>query len=203
MINIKQMILDEVRYIDPDFYKMDNESPIMDNETIRVYHGSGMDFDKFGDGGDGDGTGISHHGKGTYLIDDRDTALIYINQYAVGGKGVLYTCDLYKRESIEDWDSQIPMDTFMAMAEELTDIDNDLSQEMLNYPDSYGGETFTFGELYSLLESTDGVSTNIFFTDYGIYGFTATNRINPDATEFCVLDNDLIQIIDKENIEGE
>ena len=39
MINIKQMILDEVRYIDPDFYKMDNESPIMDNETIRVYHG--------------------------------------------------------------------------------------------------------------------------------------------------------------------
>ena len=183
---------------------LDNLIKNMLTESVGVlYHGSGMDFDKFGAGGDGDGTGISHHGTGAYLIDDRDTALKYIDQYAVGGNGVLYTCKLHKSEFIVEWDAQIPMDTFMEMADELSDIDDDLSQEMINYPDLYSGETFTFGELYSVLESTDGVHTNMFFMDYNTYGFTATNRINPDAIEYCILDNDLISIIDKEKIEGE
>jgi len=42
MLNLQNIItktLDEVRYVDPRTASNENESPIMDNEKIRVYHG--------------------------------------------------------------------------------------------------------------------------------------------------------------------
>ena len=174
---------------------------LLEGDNKLLYHGSGMDFNKF-EPNVGDGTGVSHYGQGTYVIDDRATALEYIKQYARGMNGVLYTCKLFRMDTIVQWDEQIPMDIFMEMGEEIADSDSSLSSEMLEYPQSYRGETFTYGELYSQLEHVDEVDTNIFFMDYNIYGFSGGNRINPDATEYCILDNEMIKILEKENIKG-
>ena len=171
-------------------------------ESIRsiLYHGSGMDFGEFKSNST-PATGIAHHGYGIYLINDPNAAIKYIKQYAIGAKGWLYTVKLSSNCNIVEWDSQIPLNEFMDMADEIMDIDDDLYQEMKDYPDGYNGETFTYGELYDILKHVQGFEIpNEFFEDYGIDGFYGPNRMSPDATEYCIFDPSQIKIIDKKAI---
>lgn len=62
---------------------------LRESDGDYLYHGSGMDFRSFKTG-KSSGTGIAHHGKGIYLVDNPDTAVKYIEQYAVDKKELSY-----------------------------------------------------------------------------------------------------------------
>lgn len=171
-------------------------SMLVESETDYLYHGSGMDFREFKTGKSA-GTGIAHHGNGIYLVDTRETALVYVEHYAVGGRGMLYTCKLLEKDKFKAFDEQIDLGTFMDIAAYIEDIDENLSETMKEYPDMYRDETFTYGELYTLLESHD---PNKIYEEYDIYGMYGGNRIHPDAVEYCVFDPELIRIVDKEEV---
>jgi hypothetical protein len=164
------------------------------------YHGSGMDFDEFKTDAK-PATESSHHGYGIYLVDNISTAQKYVDEYAVGQNGVIYTCKLSHILEIPNWDDMIDINLFMEMADEISSIDADLSDEMKEYPDGYHGETFTYGELYDVLKHVDGhANPNEFFKGFYIDGFRSKNRIDPDADECCIFDPTDIKIIKKEQV---
>lgn len=166
-----------------------------------LYHGSQYKFSKFNLDMKNIGTGTQHHGRGVYLIDDKETAMEYVRLYAVGGRGFLYACKLYgiSNDYYYGWDDMIPLDLFMGMADEVSEHDEDSSIEMREYPEGYHGETWTFGDAYDILKHVIS-NINEFFIDFDIYGFTSSNRINPGAIEYCVLKPDLIKILNVDEV---
>ena len=184
-----------------NFNKLLSNTVLMESIDGLLFHGSGMSFDEFDTSKGESATEHAHHGYGIYLVDNAETALKYIDQYAIGQNGVLYSCKISSDLNIVNWDEMIQMHTFMEMAEELEEIDSSLADEMKNYPESYQGDTFTYGELYNIMKDVDGYENpNKFFQDYDVDGFSGSNRINPDATEYCVFDSKMIRIVDKETI---
>jgi len=182
--------------------KIDLQNLISEATTPRIlYHGSGMEFDEFDASKSQSATEQAHHGYGTYLVDNEDTAREYVDNYALNGAGYIYSCRVLSDTTIESWDEMIPLDEFERMADELEDVDPDLSEEMKNYPEGYQGETFTYGELYSILKSVAGYENpNKFFKEFYIDGFYGSNRIHPNSVEYCIFDSKNIKIIGKEPI---
>jgi hypothetical protein len=164
------------------------------------YHGSGADFDEFRTDAN-PATDISHHGYGIYLVDNKETAKKYIDEYSVGQRGIIYTCKLSHMLEIPNWDDMIDINLFTEMGDEISSFDTNLSNEMMNYPDGYHGETFTYGELYEALKHVDGYENpNEFFKGFYIDGFQGMNRIDPHANECCIFDPADIKILKKEQI---
>jgi hypothetical protein len=164
-----------------------------------VYHASGANFDKFDMRFVKSATEMARHGLGVYFVDDYDTAMEYILNYTVGNTGIMYYCKLYNIESYLPWDALSDEGLYTQIAEDLIEGGyEDDGQNLLNDLESYG-ETISNGSLYDHVKAVVGDdNVNSFFTDNGVGGFTGSNMMNQDSTEYCCLDASQLYIERKE-----
>ena len=182
------------------------------NGTIKAYHGSGAEFDKFDLSHSGEGKGESMLGKGVYTTKDKHIARNYADVASnreIGGRKHLYEVEIPtdNGKNYLDYDKVYDMEEMSEIAERLRNIGVNV-----DFGRYFNGGKANGKNLYMVMDwnMPDGMNVNQALSDAGYVGYKYSTRHDLGGKEkhfpkksYVVFDEDNTSISNHEQVESE
>ena len=182
------------------------------NGTIKAYHGSGAEFDKFDLSHSGEGKGESMLGKGVYTTKDKHIARNYADVASnreIGGRKHLYEVEIPtdNGENYLDYDKVYDMEEMSEIAERLRNVGVNV-----DFGRYFNGGKANGKNLYMVMDwnMPDGMNVNQALSDAGYVGYKYSARHDLGGKEkhfpkksYVVFDEDNTSISNHEQVESE